>query len=244
MGCCLSTTVTATPAKPPDHNAVAARNLPEKEVVDQEETVKEVLSETQTPSLAKIGNTTDENNSDDVKKPIEEEPETSFVSEMYSISGSFSATTIHDGDEAGEVNQRIVHKRSSCRVNARAKRGGLRSPEPSNPRVNKSPGPKNQELKSRPARGRTACSALPRRNVGLVERSSQRSVASSSAASQVIRSRRPAVSSSVSRVTGCPGGRSQVRKLEESRGVEDDEGAFSRESLDNPRVSLECFIFL
>uniref|UniRef100_A0A165Z5U2 Uncharacterized protein n=1 Tax=Daucus carota subsp. sativus TaxID=79200 RepID=A0A165Z5U2_DAUCS len=220
MGCCLSTTVTATPAEPPDHDAVATQNFPEKEVVDQEETVKEVLSETQTPStsLAKIGNTTHENNSDGVKKPVEEEPETSFVSEMYSISGSFSATTIHDGDEAGEVNQRIVHlspakKRSSCVVNARAKRGGLRSLEPSNPRVitkgYKSPGPSSEVLKSRPARGRTACSTLPRRNVGLVEGSGRRSVASSSAASQVIRSRRPAVSSSVSGVTGCPGGRSQ-----------------------------------
>lgn len=284
MGCCLSTT---TPTKSPDEDAgtrkapvsdVKGGAKPPAVVLDDEETVKEVLSETQTPiSMApstsvpkipiqltptlrnsKLTSKVQIEPNDHLKETIEEEhEEVSVVSEMYSISGSFSTTTINDGVEDGEVNQRMIHKspakkRSiSSRVNARAKYGGPRSLESSNSSREITRGRRFSGLSSQgesrpgPGQGRTAI--VPRRNVGhrdrdwqgLVEYSTQR-IGSPAAVSEVIRHRKTAVSG----VTGHPGELSRVRKLEESKKIENNDGAVCRESLDNPRVSLECFIFL
>lgn len=290
MGCCLSTTLTTKPTKSPDGDA-STRKLPESDVkgganppasvLDEEETVKEVLSETQTPiSMApsssapkipihytptlrnsKLSSKVQLEPSDRLKETIkeEEQEEISVVSEMYSVSGSFSTTTVNDGEESGEVNQRIsihhsqANKRSNnSRVNARAEHGGLRSLQSSSnsrdtARSYRSPGPSSQvKSRPRPAQGRTAI--VQRRNVGrrdrdwqgLVERSAQR-IGSPAAVSEVIKEHQR---TTVSGVTGHPGERSRVRKLEEIKKIENHDGAVSRESLDNPRVSLECFIFL
>ncbi|KAL8131315.1 hypothetical protein AgCh_007299 [Apium graveolens] len=263
MGCCLSTTVATTPTTSPDEDA-GIRRLPESAVnptalaLDDEETVKEVLSETQTPiSMAPstsvhkakipIQRTPTLRNSKltSTVDTIEEQEEISVVSEMYSISGSFSANTVNGGEEDGEVNQRVVHrspakKRSNnSRVNAGAKYGGVRSLESTNSReINRnlrSHGLSSQgESRPRPAQGRTGI--VQRRNVGRRDRDYQ----TPAAASEVIRHRKTAVSG----VAGHPGERSRVRKLEESKKMENHNGAVCRESLDNPRVSLECFIFL
>ncbi|KAK1405369.1 neurofilament medium polypeptide-like [Heracleum sosnowskyi] len=283
MGCCLSTT---SPTKSLDED-VSTRKLPDSDVkggakppglvLEEEETVKEVLSETQTPISMAPSTSVPEipiqltptlrNNKATSKVQLEpsvrfkesikeEQEEISVVSEMYSISGSFSATTVNDGDDCGEVNQRKIHrspakKRSNnSRVNARAKYGGLRSLESSNSREIsrglRSPGPSSQvKSRPRPAQGRTAI--VQQRSVGhrdrdwqgLVESSAQR-LGSPAAVSEVMRHQRTAVSG----VTRHPGDQSRVRKLEERKRIENLDGAVSRESLDNPRVSLECFIFL
>lgn len=270
------------PTKSPDEDA-GTRKLPESDikppalVLDDEETVKEVLSETQTPiSMApstsvpkvpiqltptlrnsKLTSKVQLEPNDRLKETVEEEQEEiSVVSGTYSISGSFSTTTVNDGDEGGEVNQRMIHqspakKRSNnSRVNARAKYGGLRSLESSNSREvtrgHRSPGLSSQgQSRPRPVQGRTG--TVQQRNVGrrdrdwqgLVDCSAQK-IGSPAAVSEVIRHRKTAVSG----MTGHPGERSRVRKIEESKKIENHDGAVSRESLDNPRVSLECFIFL
>lgn len=276
MGCCLSTT---RPTKSLDQD-VGTHKLPESRVkggapspalVVEEETVKEVLSETQTPismpptacvpkiPITNVSSLTCEPQrrpNDRLKEPVQEQEEISVVSEIYSIGGSFSTTTINDGEEGGEVNQRTIHhspakKRYNSRVIAGAKYAGLRSLESSDSRKvtrgHRSPAPSSQ-VKSRPAQGRTASMVLQRRNVGrrdrdwrqgLVEGSTER-LGSRAAVSEVIRERRRAVPS----VTGNLDARSMVRKLEESKRIESHDGTVSRESLDNPRVSLECFIFL
>lgn len=179
-----------------------------------------------------------------------------MISNMYSISGSFSTTTVNDGDEGGgEVNQRMVYnspakKNSNSREIARTKYGGVRSLESSNSRKT-ARGQRfltpSSQVKSRPAQGRTAM--VQRRSVGRRDRGCQglvecsaRRLGSPAAVSELIGRQRTAVSSELE--TGHPGGRSRGRKVQECKRIENQDGAVSRESLDNPRVSLECFIFL
>lgn len=198
----------------------------------------------------------------DLSKPTEEDiiivSEISEASEMCSFSGSFSTTTLNEKDE-GEVTQRVVPRSQAKTPRKRSYSGELHGPRDRglrSPARRSAPSPvKRNQMRSRPAaQGRTT-KTVQRRNVGPAngsrrdagEASVQRS-RSPAPRGEMVPGRNVGYKTPASSMTGNLGGWSPVRKVVDAEELEkrDDgvSGVESNESLENPHVSLECFIFL
>ncbi|KAL2524537.1 Uncharacterized protein Adt_09591 [Abeliophyllum distichum] len=234
----------------------------------EEETVKEVLSETH---VAKVSTQKVEiknermqklkiESRDVIKLKYTEEivSEASGFSDMGSFTESFSTTGMENKeDDDGEVNQRVQARIPRRRQNAGDISVGRIRRERSAPtrRTTTSRENRGQVTASRQVQGRTA--TVQRRNAGTEKGLRQDSGEISSR-----RSRSPVTSGEVGRQgnlrskspgldeTGRSDGASLVKTAESGDGsvkVEksnDDVLAEDGESLENPIVSLECFIFL
>lgn len=262
---------TATPPPPPPPQPKSTLiNLPQSPppAPEEEETVKEVLSETPIskppPPPSQITTT---NPNPDIKikknepinlsKPTEQEltavSEISEASEFCSFSGSFSTTTLNEKDD-GEVTQRMG-PRSPAKTPRKCTYSGEVRKERGPTRSKRGGGGGQLVRSSRPAvQGRTNTTPH-RRNVGPtngVVRRDTGEVSSRRSRSPAPRGERGGPGKSLgqkcvtgSGVTGQASCKSPVRKVEkvekENDGVLGENG---NESLDNPLVSLECFIFL
>ncbi|KAK3039536.1 hypothetical protein RJ639_027680 [Escallonia herrerae] len=260
MGCCLSTTppkanhplsIPSThhqchlPESGPD-----ARDPPPPPPVLEEETVKEVLSETPMPKSPTpvVADSTKRPKVQEVKveslapaNPTDEI--VSEVSEICSFSGSFSTTTVTEvrDDDGGEVTQRV--RKSPAKIPRKRPYSGE---VPRSPVGKSAPSPVSartvtgQRWNAGPASvirrdsgegsGRRSRSPVRRREAGPRRNVRYRSPTGGAAA------------------TGGSGGRSPARIAGDGKKViekaNDDVKAETSESLDNPLVSLECFIFL
>ncbi|CAI9759270.1 unnamed protein product [Fraxinus pennsylvanica] len=267
MGCCQSST---SQPEMENHRSVSeskgggagAQPLPV-----EEETVKEVLSETpiekgSSQKVEKLNERIQELKIDSraVIKPKRTEEivsEASVVSDLGSFTESFSTTGIENrDDDDGEVNQRIPARVPRRRQNTGEIPGGRFRKERSalTGRTATLQQSRGQLTASRPFQGRV--STAQQRNPG-TEKSLRRDSGDISAR----RSRSPATSSDVGQrgnlsiespgpsETSRSGGAPVVKTAESNGGgkVEnsnDDVLAEDGESLENPIVSLECFIFL
>lgn len=229
----------------------------------EEETVKEVLSETPKPKLTvpKIEEKKQEEEEEDSKVLKEgQKVEISEISDICSWSESVSTTTVTErrDEEEGEVRQRI--DRSPAKL--RSFSGDLKREKAmvsrSTRRTDPSPA-RRREAASKPVSGREANRPVTRRSSW--NDGQRRDPGESSGR----RSRSPATRSDMTgrntgvgrspsgRKTGVSPGRVRtVAPPENNRKkdpVDDKEKDGSRwpstnESIDNPLVSLECFIFL
>ncbi|CAK9158942.1 unnamed protein product [Ilex paraguariensis] len=282
MGCCLSTTTSTVPktnhpnAIPPNHHQ---RQFSESDAnprappQPEEETVKEVLSETpiqkQKPPIPMVTQKTSKLDVQELKieaaveiKPATEDivSDVSEVSEMCSFTESFSTTVTEKRDDDGEVNQRMV-ERSPAKVPRRrpvkgeiagAKERPVRS---ATRKSTPSPGKNTHVTPSTSLQGRTV--GMQRRNVGPPNglrrnpgdtsgRRSRSPVTRDEVGTRRnVRNKSPSPSSSTTRLSG---DRSPVNKSGNGgRNLDkpnDDVSRETSESLENPLVSLECFIFL
>ncbi|XP_059661096.1 uncharacterized protein LOC132307349 [Cornus florida] len=256
MGCCLSTTNKPSSA-PHSHRHSSRSEKPSRAPPPpplEEETVKEVLSETPTrkPPVPKFEDedekTTAKHNNVDKNPPLMTTEDISEVSEICSFSETVSTTTFtdkrDDEDDDGEVRQRVVN-RSPAKFRNRSFTGDV--PARKERLVGKSPTRKSE---ASPGRVRPVISKDRR---GLVTKG-QRRVSGDNPGR---RSRSPATRTDVggkrSGVGEMPSARKspdrvrsemsgKIQKVEES-GREGPTSTTS-ESLENPLVSLECFIFL
>ncbi|PSS05743.1 Protein like [Actinidia chinensis var. chinensis] len=251
MGCCLSCTTTKPPKSDPNLVHGGAPLPPSLPPPLEEETVKEVLSETPIPkTLVRIANDIDEkvNLQDRVVEEAKVEPTAEIkqseeivsevsevISEMCSFSESLSAAT-EKRDDDGEVTQRV--RRSPAKVTRRPLvRSPARRSEPS-------------PVKRTYGQGRTMTTAeAARRNVGPSSAGGGSARRSRSPATRgAVGQQRPVRYRSPSMVpAGNPVRRPTAEKAENSSKGEGMNGGVSTEStesLENPLVSLECFIFL
>ncbi|CAH9089216.1 unnamed protein product [Cuscuta europaea] len=265
MGCCLSTTRDPASAHtpPPDPTKIDRSPPP----VD-EETVKEVvLSEThiskplplQDEKKNIIGGLKQVDDFHQVKVEVDrrgplkadEEIAASEPSEMCSLTESISTTATEKRDDDGEVNQRSPVPRRKRRtpgdLPGGRQRGSFKSPSK---RSAPSPEKRNALAPSKSGQGRTSTPSR-KRNAG-PEKAAQRD------SGNVRRSRSPAArreadprrNVSIKSPTVSEGGQSPAKSAENHRedkklqkpndGVSGETG----ESLENPLVSMECFIFL
>ncbi|XP_059623152.1 uncharacterized protein LOC132266311 [Cornus florida] len=274
MGCCASTTNKAASVSRNNRRSLAARShsshysrappLPFLE----EETVKEVLSETPTPkpslpkkiedeekkinepklALHKVQEEDDYNNVD--KKPLRVNAEE--ISEICSLSESVSTTTVTEKreDDDGEVRQRV--NRSPAKFRNRSFSGVLSGK--GDGAVGKSP-----VRRSEPAPGRVRPRPRPTKEGRVLKTDRQRMDSGDSF------HRRPRSPATCSDTGGkrpglgrTPSGRrssgnsparvrsnipERTRKMEETK-AESKSPPTTNELLENPLVSLECFIFL
>ncbi|KAK3008760.1 hypothetical protein RJ639_013620 [Escallonia herrerae] len=265
MGCCLST----TPPKADHPHSIPSthhqchlpksgpngRDPPPPPPVLEEETVKEVLSETPMPKSPTPVVT------DSTKRPKVQEGKVeslapanptdeivSELSEICSLSGSFSTTTVTEvrDDDGGEVTQRvrkspakIQRKRPYSGELHRTTERGARSPVRSAPSSVPARTVTGQRWNAGPASGirRDSSEGSGRRSRSPVTRRE-------AGPRRNVRNRSPTVAAA----TGGSSGRSPARIAGDGKKViekaNDDVKAETSESLDNPLVSLECFIFL
>ncbi|CAK9151365.1 unnamed protein product [Ilex paraguariensis] len=287
MGCCLSsaTTSTATARKtnhphdipPSQHHHFPesdanARDPPQME----EETVKEVLSETPIPKppipvVNQNTPTTAATTKPEVEEPkiepmVEIKPtaeeivsEVSEVSEMYSFTESFSTTVTERREDDGEVTQKVVErspakvpsKRPSAGDPAGAKERPVRSAAR---RSAPSPEKISHIAPSRSNPGRTM--EMQRRNVGPPngnrrdpgEGSGRRSrspvTRGEVGTRRNVRHKSPGPSLTVTDRSGDRSPLNNADKGGEFKKPNDDVSRETSESLEDPLVSLECFIFL
>ncbi|XP_057460506.1 uncharacterized protein LOC130751004 [Actinidia eriantha] len=249
MGCCLSCTTTTTKHPRSDPNLVhgGAPLPPSLPPPLEEETVKEVLSETPIPkTLVRIANDIEKkvNLQDRVVEEAKVEPTAEIkqseeivsevsevISEMCSFSESLSAAT-EKRDDDGEVTQRV--RRSPAKA--------TRRPPVRSPARRSEPSP----VKRTYGQGRTMTTAeAARRNVGPSSAgggSARRSRSPAAGQRRPVRYRSPNMVPA-----GNPVRRPPAEKAENSSKGEGMNGGVlteSTESLENPLVSLECFIFL
>ncbi|CAA3009932.1 Hypothetical predicted protein [Olea europaea subsp. europaea] len=232
----------------------------------EEETVKEVLSETpvekgSSQKVEKLNERMQELKIDSrqvikPKCPEEVVSEASVVSDLGSFTESFSTTGMENrDDDDGEVNQRIPLRVPRRRQNTGDIPGGRIRRERSAPtgRTAMLQQSRGQVTASRPFQGRL--STAQQRNPG-----TEKGLRPDSGDISARRTRSPATSSEVGQrgnlsskshgpsETGRSGDAPLVKTAESGGGkVEnsnDDVLAEDGESLENPIVSLECFIFL
>ncbi|KAF5196093.1 hypothetical protein FRX31_014319 [Thalictrum thalictroides] len=204
------------------------------------------------PSVSKIGEKEEE---DEKKENVSYFEEISEVSEIYSLSESISTTTITEKkeDEDGEVVQPLRVQRSPAKVlRKRSIPGdfvgkherGCKSPAR---RLNPSPGRRNEHNNN----SEIARRRLPENNNGRVmrrdlgERSGRRSRSPATRANSG--NTRAGIGRSPSRKSPrSPARVPAVVTPENSRKEEEtkDANKSTNESIENPLVSLECFIFL
>ncbi|KAM7500822.1 hypothetical protein LguiA_025236 [Lonicera macranthoides] len=272
MGCCASTNNPSS--DPPFHLPKSNRQPPPHPLpLIEEETVKEVLSETPTPKL-KIPKNEEEPKKTPPKQDLDkiyEEQETKFekkkptlinaeeeiseVSEIcsnLSLSESVSTTTLTEKDDRdGEVRQRI--NRSPAKFRNRSLSGDLSSRREGV--VGKLPAkrsdPSRGRVKSVPGVERRAYVADGRRRESgesSVRRSRSPATRMESGTTRFGPRRSPSrrkAGNSPGRVKPEPLGKTQ--KMDGGNGegkVNSPATATTNESLENPLVSLECFIFL
>lgn len=198
----------------------------------EEETVKEVLSETAKPSsVPKIRDEVEEK----VKKPpiyISSGDAASDLSEICSLSESISATTMRGEDEE-EVGMRFKETASPAKFQRRRPVSGRRDLAGRSPSKRSEFSPARRMPVNRP--WIPAGSNGVRRDLG--ENSGRRSP---SPARRTDLTRNDLSRTASARRTG----RSPRRVPAEEDGRKVEERAEGNESLENPLVSLECFIFL
>ncbi|CAN4104902.1 unnamed protein product [Withania somnifera] len=247
MGCCFSSSQKRHPRSPPC-SAVDGRDPPPLE----EETVKEVLSETPIPkpSPPKV-NEADfpqvKIESTAVVKPREEmrfestavvktreegkmestaaiKPEE--LSEMCSFTESYSTTATEKREEDGEVTQRspirVHQRRQNSRVRERSVRSTAGRSAPSPEKRRGGVQGRGMPQHRRPTNGSRR---VPASDSALVRRSNSPATRGTVEASRNVRNRSPAAS--------------EVEKAKEEVST-----VTTGESLENPLVSMECFIFL
>ncbi|XWS15691.1 hypothetical protein CRYUN_Cryun34aG0023500 [Craigia yunnanensis] len=293
MGCCVGTN-RGSPREKEAHLQVGLESFHQKPILEsrapppsaEEETVKEVLSETPKPKAPKAHifiPQEEENNKTQIEKPayvkiqekeslkfniktepkspVIEESASEDVSEICSVSLSESVSTITDRrDEEEEVRQQKVF-RSPARSGSGNRVVG-RSPTR---KLDQSPGRRNgvvnggssvRLVQSRePAVRRGSRPDPPRKDTG--ESSGRRS--RSPAVNRSVMGRTPSgrTNQSPGRVRRDPADCGNSKKVEQQQhGTTSMEGKWARsnnngattsapnESLENPLVSLECFIFL
>ncbi|KAK9077316.1 hypothetical protein SSX86_005653 [Deinandra increscens subsp. villosa] len=279
MGCCL-----ATPAANHRHPPKTAPSPSPPPPPSEEETVKEVLSETPIVPKTPLVNVTDhrqiphpeeqpktENGVVELTKNVtaEIQENVSEISEMYSYSESFSAattaTTVADAnrkdeievDEDGEVTQKVKNKSPPAAKKVARKRpvvssgefGGRKERGP-RPVARRQMPPSPEKKRQSPAR--TTANAPRNRNVGTSDDGRRREVTAAR------RSRSPAVRGEARQgrqvrekspvkspvKAGESEGKRAVEKIGDGGGVSPEPEVQVSESLENPLVSMECFIFL
>ncbi|KAI3499229.1 hypothetical protein L1887_35022 [Cichorium endivia] len=277
MGCCLGTAAAnhrqpdkfklKTEPKPASHSPPPAF---------EEETVKEVLSETPIvpktppPVLAdnpQILQSEERGGVDLTKKPSDEVQENvSEMSEMYSYSESFSAATTAtvadvkkdeiEMDDEGEVTQKVKIRSPPAKKVPRKRpmvtSGELagRKERGARPTARRQMAPSPEKKRQSPSR--TTTTVQRNRNVGppndtrrevTARRSRSPAVRGEAAQRRKVRERSPAEKSNdvipVNAVESEEKG--TVEKVDDGGGSPEPQTA---ESLENPLVSLECFIFL
>ncbi|KAJ7946928.1 serine/arginine repetitive matrix protein 1-like [Quillaja saponaria] len=285
MGCCVSTNKGPDSASPPekDQHSLVSVQTPRSSIscvkaaesrappLVEEETVKEVLSETHKwkPSITKLEpekqaqNPVFEKVIEDIKiqrkLSINKADEISEASEICSLSESLSTTTITDNrDDEEEIRQRVhrspvkLPKNRSFSGDFNGKRDRVVGKSPTR-RSEQSPGRRNvgsmRLVQSRDQVGQTiGCRGLktdPQRRdpvENYARRSRSPATRTDNGAPRSVIGRSPSArrtNRSPARVrTSTP--ENGNRKLEQPR-MED---KWPSESLENPLVSLECFIFL
>ncbi|GJZ35262.1 hypothetical protein Tco_0581079 [Tanacetum coccineum] len=227
MGCCLTTSAATNRHNLPPQKPKTSPPPPP--AFEEKETVKEVLSETplpQPPPPPEASNNvviTKKNPTEEIQENV------SDVSEMFSYSESYSAATTatvadtrKDDDEDGEVTQKL--------------------------KSNKSPPPAKRVVRKRPVE-RTSTRAPMRRPSTEKRRQNEKSERNVT----VRRSRTPGVRGEMGQRRKVVSGKSLVDEVVPAKDVvsdlkttvKDDGGELEvSESLENPLVSLECFIFL
>ncbi|KAG7964179.1 hypothetical protein I3843_09G156200 [Carya illinoinensis] len=296
MGCCVSTakssesikqqhSLVGTQPPRPRSDANESRAPPPSA---EEETIKEVLSETPKPKPSQrlgfqstptkpVFNEVKDNDGDDDdnKSKIDKFPspvntatdnEISEVSKVYSESESVSTTTTRR-DEDEEVRQR-VNRSSPAKVLQRnraysgdfvARRERL-VPKSPNRRSEQSPGRANSGsvrlVKEREPghvtmsrRGLTATERRDSTGEGSGRRSRSPATRVDNGANRSVMGRSPSARRTIrspGRVRAAAMEPNNGRKSEQSshKGMEEGKGQTTNESLENPLVSLECFIFL
>ncbi|XP_021294478.1 pre-mRNA-splicing factor cwc22 [Herrania umbratica] len=292
MGCCVSTN-RGEPREKQAHLQVGLESFHQKPSLEsrapppsaEEETVKEVLSETpkpkahifipqeeenkktqiEKPAFVKIQEKESLNfdNETEPKSPVIEESASEDVSEICSVSVSESVSTITDRRDEEEVRQQKMF-RSPARCGSRNRVVGRspsrkldQSPGRRNGVVNGGPSVRLVQNREPPVR-RGLRPDPPRKDPG--ESSGRRS--RSPAVNRSVMGRSPSgrrTNNSPGRVRGDAGERSNSKKVEQHQhhhGTTTMEGKWPssnnngpttnapNESLENPLVSLECFIFL
>ncbi|KAL2331731.1 hypothetical protein Fmac_019312 [Flemingia macrophylla] len=232
MGCCFSTPNTKQPQKDQNvdpkhqqqhqqpHLGCHEQNVSRISQPVEEETVKEVLSETpvskpqQVPILTPQTKTQSpvlQNPKVPIRKALESE-EMSLASETCSNGESLSTTTtatVTENREDEATSKRNRNRRRYCAVDGRERRTQSPARKPETP------------ARPRPIRRKEL--DQPRRHSG----------------ERVVRRSRPPSCADGSQV------RASVRRVPARKGVvEENDGVSVQESLENPHVSLECFIFL
>ncbi|KAK7327940.1 hypothetical protein VNO77_22033 [Canavalia gladiata] len=263
MGCCASSNRSSLSASSP--TKIKACQAPRSTVKasesrappPEEETVKEVLSETPKwkPNVAKfkaekpISFDTFEGEESKVieKKPLNNAQEISEASEVCSLSESVSTTTIAEEETRQRVN------RSPAKVHKNRSFSGERTVGKSPARRSEqSPGRRNvgsvRIVQSREQMGNGGTRNQPRRrdageNSGCRSRSPATrtdNVAARSVVGRSPSSRRTNQSPGRVRTVAAGNGGGKM----ENSSMEDKWASSVNESLENPLVSLECFIFL
>ncbi|XP_061363062.1 uncharacterized protein LOC133306715 [Gastrolobium bilobum] len=270
MGCCVSSNRSSISAssptkdkdfEPPRSNISRVKKASESRTPPplpvEEETVKEVLSETPRwkPTVAKFDKFEGKN---EVEKPlafINKAEEISEVSEVCSLSESVSTTTVTDKrEEEEEMRQWVNRSPANMEKNRSFTGGGRERTVGKSPakRSEQSPGRRNvgsaRVVQSRDQISNGGTRNHPRRrdageNSG--RRSRSPATRTDEGATRSIVGRSPSArrtSKSPARVrTAAP--ESGGRKMENSS-MESKWPSSANESLENPLVSLECFIFL
>ncbi|KAL7000336.1 hypothetical protein U1Q18_001484 [Sarracenia purpurea var. burkii] len=245
--------------------------LPPLEEEEEEEAVKEVLSETPIPNPPLISIANDSGKKRYLQQTVAEEEkmeptaviksaqetisEVSELSEMCSFSESLSAATEKREDD-GEVTQRVLKSPAKVRRRPCSDRGKERAVRSVARRAELSPPAKRTRVASRSVQGRTmtkaaAAAAAARRHAGTPNGRNTGEGPGGRSRSPVTRGgevgqRRPVRYKS----PGKSGGRATaetVETVEEGGKGEKPNGEASletTESLENPLVSMECFIFL
>lgn len=251
MGCCVSSNKPTPP--PPSTKLSRTPPPPPSPPHPVEEKVKEVLSETPNPKPRIPISLEQDNYVPQLKKNPNtvNSDEISDVSEIYStLSESISTNTERrDNEEDNEVRQRVVTSAEKLKLNRRSfsgdftgkkERGTAKSPAT---RPDPSPG----RARIVPGRERRSIQDARERDAGESSRRRSRSpaVRNDGGGSRQSLGRSPSV-----RKTGRSPGRVRSDLTDKTRKVDggnNREGKWpptSNELLENPLVSLECFIFL
>lgn len=271
MGCCVSTSRASNSSSPPHHSGSAYSHPKLTRVANrappplEEESVKEVLSETPKPKPPLVvGRKPDESASGKVngRIPIHPTEEISEVSDVCSFSETLSTTTVTEKlDDFEEIRRRI------CRSPAKLPKNRSLSDDwvPRRDRmVGKSPTRKSDQSPGRINGGGGTVKLVQSRDMGqgLTRRSPRPEPrlqnrtdnayrrSSSPAYTRTAAGRSPSVRrSGMSPGRETTAGRDYYRKeAGQSQATQNStiEGKWrtTNESLDNPLVSLECFIFL
>ncbi|KAL2589111.1 hypothetical protein GLYMA_13G244100v4 [Glycine max] len=253
MGCCVSSTNrshSSPSSKPIDRPRSTAKGSENRAPPPEEETVKEVLSETPKWKPKFEAEKPTESDAENEKEKLFVKPdEISEVSEVCSVSESLSTLAEEEARQRVNRSPAKVRKARSfsgefgCRREMTAGKSPARRPE-------QSPGRRNIGSVRVVQMANGGTGSQPRRrdsgeNSGRRSRSPGTRTDSVSTRSIVGRSpskRRTPMNQSPARVRSCAA-ESGGRKMENSS-MEGKWPSSANESLENPLVSLECFIFL
>ncbi|KAG6584017.1 hypothetical protein SDJN03_19949, partial [Cucurbita argyrosperma subsp. sororia] len=279
MGCCVSTSRTSNSSSPPHHSGSAFSHSKSDHIGNrappplEEESVKEVLSETPKPKPPPIGGRKlHESASGNLNGgiPIHSTEEISEISDVCSFNESLSTTTVTEKlDDFEEIRKRICRSpaklpknRSSLSDDWVQRRDRIvgksptRKPDQSPGRINSGAGTVKLVQSRDMGQGLLASRSLrPEQRVqNRTENSYRRSrspattrtdgEASRTAAGRSPSVRRSGMSPGREATTGGDYYRKETGEVHAQNETIEGKRRTTNESLDNPLVSLECFIFL